>query len=60
MPTKVRAANSSAVVEIADELVVRYVAQGWSVIAAKAAPKIEPEPDLEARRGPGRPPKSDK
>lgn len=54
MGAKVSPPNSDAVVVIADELVERYKEQGWTVAGKPAA--VEPE----VKRGPGRPPKSDK
>lgn len=50
MPTRVHPPMSKAVVEIGDELVERYKAQGWTVVADK-------EPEAPKRRG--RPPKSE-
>lgn len=42
MGTRVRQGNSSAVVEIADELVARYEAQGWVVVEVKPAAVAAP------------------
>lgn len=54
MSVGVNPPNSDAVVEIADELVARYVADGWSV-ASGEPPTDEGEPAPKRR---GRPPKS--
>lgn len=57
MPTRVSPPASSAIVEIADEMVGAYVAQGWVVAVAPVVAKVV---EVQAKRGPGRPSKSEK